>query len=277
MKKIFLIAFSALMLFSCVKEDAPYYGYAVFENNMKVASRVIVDQTKGTAPVSLKTDQTTGTVIADEGSEWCSGTVADGVLTLSFESNETPQTREGFITIQLGLHALRLTVVQRTAGVNHIEIINPAEGDPLRWTATCNAEQTGDGGGVKSIFTDIQTTFWHSSYSPSVPLPHWIVVDLQEERDINQVRLGWRMYGQNVYIHTKKVIIETSSDGVSFTPTGGEIYREPIGTALSSVNYPKYTDCEFNTVKARYIRLYMVESNASNGVCHVAYFKPYEP
>ena len=277
MKKIFFVVFTTLLLSSCVKDDAPYYGYAVFENNMKITSRVIVDQAKGTASVALNTDQKTGVVTADEGSGWCSGTVADGVLSLNFDANETDQTREGFVTIQLGLHALRLTVVQRTTGVNHIEIINPEEGDPLRWTATCNAEQTSDGGGVKSIFTDVQTTFWHSSYSPSVPLPHWIVVDLKEERDINQIRLGWRMYGQNVYIHTKKVIIESSNDGVNFTPTGGEIYREPTGTALSSVNYPRYTDCEFNTVKARYIRLYMVESNASNGVCHVAYFKPYEP
>ena len=277
MKKIFYLVFAALILTSCIKDDAPYYGYAVFEANMKVTSRVIVDQAKGSAPVALKTDQKTGVVIPDEGSEWCSGTVTDGNLTLNFEANDAPQTREGFVTIKLGLHALRLTVVQRTSGVNHIEIINPAVGDPLRWTATCNAEQTSDGGGVNSIFTDVQTTFWHSRYSPATDLPHWIVVDLKEERDINQVRLGWRMYGQNIYIHTKKVIIEYSNDGTNFSPTGGEIYRLPENNALTSVNYPRYTDCSFNTVKARYIRLFITESNASNGVCHVAYFKPYEP
>ena len=277
MKKISFILFAALILLSCKEDDAPYYGYAVFENNMKVSSRVIVDQTKGTTPVALKTDQKTGTVIADEGSEWCSGTVSDGALTLSFEANETPQTREGFVTVQLGLHALRLTVVQRTAGVNHIEIMNPAEGDPLRWSATCSSEQVNDGGGVNSIFTDIQTTFWHSAWSPMAPLPHWVVVDLKEEKDINQVRLGWRMNGQNVYIQTRKVDIEASTDGINFTPTGGVIFREPTGTALTSPNYPRYTDCEFNTVKTRYIRLYISESNAANGVCNIAYFKVYEP
>ena len=277
MKKIFYIVFATLILISCKQDDAPYYGYAVFENNMKVSSRVIVDQAKGTASVALKTDQKTGIVIPDEGSEWCSGTVTDGNITLNFESNDAPQTREGFVTIQLGLHALKLTVVQRTAGVNHIEIINPSVGDPLRWTATCNAEQTSDGGGVNSLFTDVQTTFWHSQYSPSVALPHWIVVDLKEEKDVNQVRLGWRMYGQNIYMHTKKVVVEYSNDGENFTPTGGVIYREMVDNKLTSPDYPRYTDCEFNTVKARYIRLFIEESNASNGVCHIAYFKPFEP
>ena len=277
MKKIFYIACAALVLLSCKKDDAPYYGYAVFEDNMKVNSRVIVDQANGSTTVALKTDQKSGSVIADEGSEWCSGTVDNGTLTLNVESNGSENTREGFVTVQLGLHALRLTVVQRTAGVNHIEITNPVEGDPLRWSATCNAEQTSDGGGVNSIFTDVHTSFWHSSYSPAEPLPHWIIVDLKEEKDINQVRLGWRMYNLNVYMHTKKVVIEYSNDGENFTPTGGVIYREPVDGKLSSPDYPRYTDCAFDAVKARYIRLYMEESNASNGVCHIAYFKPFEP
>lgn len=276
MKKILFIAVALIVLCSCKEDDSPYYGYAAFEDNLKVTSRVIVDQQTGSQEVPLFTDQKSGTVVPVEGSEWCSGTVKDGVFTLNFTANETGQTREGKVDVYLGMHHLKLDVIQRTTGVNHIEILNPDEGDPLRWTAECSDVQSGDGGGLNTIFTDDQTSFWHSQYSPATSLPHWIVVDLKEEMDINQVRLGWRMYGANVYIHVRKVIIETSNDGINFTPTGGEIFREPVDNKLSSPNYPKYTNCEFDAVKARYVRLMMTESN-SGSVCHVAYFKVYMP
>lgn len=54
--------------------------------------------------------------------------------------------------------------------------------------------------------------------------------------EINQVRLGWRMSGKNVYIHVRRVGILYSIDGTNFESTGGEIFREPIDK-----NFPALT------------------------------------
>lgn len=277
MKKIIFIALVVLTLFSCKEDDAPYYGYAAFEN-YKSESRIIVDPSEGSSTIQLKTDFSSGTVVPQEGSEWCSGSLeGNGVLNLKYTANTGETTRVGVVNIILGLHTLTLQVIQRTTGINHVEILNPDEGDPLRWSATCSDVQDGDGGGVDAIFDDNQANYWHSNYSTPAPLPHWIVVDLKEEMEINQVRLGWRMYGSSVYMHVRKVEILYSTDGTNFTPTGGEIFREPVDGKLTSANYPPYTDCAFATVKARYVKLNMTESNASNGVCHLGYFKVFMP
>lgn len=277
MKKILLAAFAILTLFSCKNDEAPYYGYAVFENN-KNESRIIVDQAEGSSEIQLKTDLSGGTVVPQEDSEWCSGSINNsGVLSLKYTANSETNTRVGVVKIVLGLHQLTLQVIQRTTATNHIEILNPEEGNPLRWSATCSDVQDGDGGGINAIFDFDQTNYWHSNYNDPAPLPHWIVVDLKEEMNINQVRLGWRMYGANVYMHVRKVEILYSNDGSNFTATEGEILREPVDGKLSSPNYPPYNDCAFATVKARYIKLNMTESNSSNGVCHLGYFKAFMP
>ena len=225
----------------------------------------------------MKTDISAGTVTPREGSEWCSGSVdGKGMLTLHYTANTEPNTRIGFVDMTFGLHNITLQVIQRTSGTNHIEILNPAEGDPLRWSATCSDIQTSEGV-LENIFNDDQTKFWHSQYSPNIPLPHWIIVDLKKEMNINQVRLGWRMYGANVYIHVKKAEMLYSNDGTNFTSTGGIIFREPVDGKMSSPNYSPYTDCPFTTIKARYIKVNMTESNDAGGVCHIAYFKVFEP
>lgn len=276
MKKIIFLMLGVLALVSCKEDEAPYYGYAVFDNN-KNESRIIIDQAEGTATVTLNTDRSNGTVVPQEGSEWCSGSVDNGVLNLHYTANTEESTRVGVVNVVLGLHRLTLQVIQRSNGINHVEILNPDEGDEMRWSATCSDVQIGDGGGVDAIFDNSQTNFWHSNYSDPAPLPHWIIVDLKEEMEVNQVRLGWRMYGSNVYMHVRKVEILYSTDGTNFMPTGGEILREPVDGKLTSPNYPPYTDCAFETVKARYIKLNMTESNSSNGVCHLGYFKVFMP
>ena len=184
MKKIIFIALTILTLISCKEDEAPYYGYAVFDNN-KNESRIIVEQPEGSSTIQLNTDRPSGTVVAQEGSEWCSGSIeGNGVLTLHYTANPEENTRVGFVNVILGLHQLTLQVIQRTTGINHIEILNPNEGDPLRWSATCSDVQDGDGGGVDAIFDNDQTNYWHSNYSDPAPLPHWITIDLKEEMEI---------------------------------------------------------------------------------------------
>jgi hypothetical protein len=272
MKKIFLITLVFATLFSCKKDDFPYYGYAQYENEGRLN---IVESNAGSLAIDIKSDIRDGSVVANEGSEWCTGAYSNGVATLNFTANTGDTGREGSVVVRVGYHNVPVRIYQRSTGINHIEIENPA-GD-MKWTATCSSEQTGDGGGVTSIFTYIQTTFWHSAYSPMASLPHWIVVDLKEEKQVNMVRLGWRQYGAAFYVSTKRTEIQYSNDGLNFTPTGGVIIRENTEGSLSSAKYTPYSDCTFNTVKARYIRLYITESNTSNGTCNVAYFKAYMP
>lgn len=276
MRKIIFIVFAILTLCSCKEDDMPYYGYAQFENGAS-ESRIIIDPTEGTSTIQLKTDISSGSIAPQEGTEWCSGSVKDGVLTLKYAANTENDTRVGFVNVVLGLHKLTLEVIQRTSiGVNHVEVLIPEEGDPLRWTATCSDIQTSEGK-LENIFNNSQTSFWHSQYSPNFPLPHWIIVDLKKEMDISQVRLGWRMNGANVYIHVRKAEILYSNDGTNFTSTGGKLFREPVDGKMSSPNYPRYTNCPFTPVKARYIKVNMTESNDKGGVCHIGYFKIFEP
>lgn len=274
MKKIIFIALAVLTLFSCKEDEAPYYGYAQFENGTN-EDKLFIEQPAGSSTIQLNTDRS-GVVVPQEGAEWCSGSVNDGVLTLNYTANTENDTRVGLVDIVLGLHKLTLEVIQRTVtGTNHVEVIMPEEGDPMRWTATCSDIQTSEGA-LENIFDYNQTTFWHSQYDPNVPLPHWIVVDLKKEMEVSQVRLGWRMYGTSVYLHVRRAEILYSNDGVNFIPTGGEIFREPVDGKVTSPNYPRYTDCPFTPVKARYIKVNMTESNAGD-VCHIAYFKIFEP
>lgn len=275
MKKIIFITLAVLTLFSCKEDEAPYYGYAQFENGTK-EDKLFIEQPEGSSSIQLNTDLS-GIVVPQEGAEWCSGNVNGGVLTLNYTANTENDTRVGFVDILFGLHKLTLEVIQRTVtGTNHVEVIMPEEGDPLRWTATCSDIQTSEGV-LENIFDYNQTNFWHSQYDPKVPLPHWIVVDLKKEMDVSQVRLGWRMYGSNVYLHVRRAEILYSNDGVNFISTGGEIFREPVNGKISSPDYPRYTDCPFTPIKARYIKVNMTESNDPKGVCHIAYFKIFEP
>ncbi len=54
-------------------------------------------------------------------------------------------------------------------------------------------EQVSDGGGVVTILDGIVqsastgSNFWHSSWSPVVPLPHWAVIDMQEPRKLAMI------------------------------------------------------------------------------------------
>lgn len=272
--KIHIFLLALICLFSCKEDDIPYYGYAVLENGNKI----VLDQKSGSLDIPVKTDISIGEVIPDEGSEWCTGVVKDGVITLTYTDNNGDYGREGSVLIRLGHHDLLLSIYQRSSGINHIEVENPIGDETLSWTATCSDEEVNDGGGVNMIFNDDQTKFWHSGYSPSLaPLPHWIIVDLKKEMDINQIRLGWRRYGDRYYVSTKRTEILVSTDGVNFTQTGGVIVREATEGSLSSEKYSPYTDCPFPTVKARYVKLNITESNASNGTCNVAYFKVFMP
>ena len=54
-------------------------------------------------------------------------------------------------------------------------------------------EQVNDGGGVVTIIDGIVqsatngSNFWHSSWSPAVPLPHWAVIDMKEPRKLAMI------------------------------------------------------------------------------------------
>lgn len=274
MKKLFLISILASILFSCKDDDNPDNGYAFYDSTDQIFANV----EGGDIILPITTDQTNCKIIPDEGSEWVKGRVDKYKVILELDKNDEPIGREGTGYILLGYNRLPFKVYQRSAGINHIELINPTENKKLAWTATCSSEQLNDGGGVNMIFTENQTKeFWHSQWSPVAPLPHWVLVDLKEEKEINQVRVGWRQYGEKYYVNAKKTIIQISNDGQNFTDVG-TIIREMTEGTVSSEKYTPYSNCSFEAVKARYVRMYITESNdEKRGSANIAYFKAYMP
>ncbi|MDR2039781.1 MAG: Ig-like domain-containing protein [Bacteroidales bacterium] len=96
-------------------------------------------------------------------------------------------TQGGVITGQYG----GLTTVTVKGGNITKEIIVNNFGlcDKYGWSVEVSDERASDGGGKDRIidgsYSDSQ--YWHSSWSPNVPLPHWAVIDMTESKTVRRV------------------------------------------------------------------------------------------
>jgi hypothetical protein len=114
------------------------------------------------------------------------------------------------------------------------------------WTVTCSDEKASDGGGKSGIVDGNLTTYWHSSYTPDVPLPHWLLVNMQQAQDIANFRVLRRTGNTD----TKTIVVETSVDGASYTQVGS---ITALDSNTGTVSFPPS--------RARYVKLTITESN----------------
>ncbi|MCD8176256.1 MAG: discoidin domain-containing protein [Tannerellaceae bacterium] len=265
MKKIFFTGLIFLTLIGCKEQDFPYIGSIVFEEY-----EILFEKEAGThsLPVKCDIEGVTATIKDAEAIDWCkinfTGDALEVILT------ENPESMR-FATVHLkgGYYETQVELIQQGALANYFKLDNKG------WEATCSDEEKDDGGGVMSIFDeDDQTTYWHSAYSTPSELPHWILIDILEEKVINKVALGWRQHDKNYYAQTKTTEIHVSTDGENFTKVT-EIDRGTPNPLASPDNAP-FHEAAFDNQTARYIKLLITESN-DRTVANMAFVKVYTP
>lgn len=119
--------------------------------------------------------------------------------------------------------------------------------DRTGWTVTVSSEKASDGGGKDAIMDGNFNSWWHSMWGPDAPLPHWLLVDMQNEKEVAFVQVYRRSANQD----TKTVMLELSSDGVNFRTMG----------ALSDFDANSSASLAFFPASTRYVRLTITASN----------------
>lgn len=99
-----------------------------------------------------------------------------------------------------------------------------AKADKTGWTATADSETPdgweNTGKGSATIDGNINT-YWHTDYSVVVPYPHWVLIDMKNNKNIVSVDIANRQRaGTPNTVGMKTFKIEGSTDGTSFTGLG---------------------------------------------------------
>lgn len=129
----------------------------------------------------------------EDGVDWCTVSASGKEITVkATKANPDPSNfRTATIQVRCGYRTTSFTVLQKYEGQTTLQY------DWTKWTATGSDVEAGDGGGYSSLFTDDRTEFWHSAYSGGyAPLPHTLVIDMQEELECISFAIGRRANGE---------------------------------------------------------------------------------
>lgn len=123
--------------------------------------------------------------------------------------------------------------------------------DTSSWTITASSDAShrNDGGKPEVLLDGNLDNYWHSSWSPNAPLPHWLLIDMKEMNTVIEVSV----YKRSNNTDCKKVEVYTSEDGESFDHVGDIEYEQtptPQGKTLVLEH----------AVKARYLKCVITES-----------------
>ena len=215
----------------------------------------------------------------EEGVDWCTVSASGKEITVkATQANPDPSNyRTATVQVRCGYRTTSFTVLQKFEGQTTLQY------DWTKWTATGSDVEASDGGGYPSLFTDDRTQYWHSAYSGgNAPLPHTLVIDMQEELECISFAIGRRAYGENNYPTVKTLQLWVSTDNEDFIQVGGFTFtlpwQAPDGTIVTG-NSPLVPAEEVisltEPVVARYVKLIITETNNDTGVCQVSYFKAY--
>ncbi len=130
-------------------------------------------------------------------------------------------------------------------------------------------EQVSDGGGVKTILDGIiqsstsGSNFWHSSWSPVVPLPHWAVIDMNEPRNTAMFDT-YRRWSNNstksveYYVGNEYVAGDKTIDFSKWTKV-----TEGIFSSDAKVQRLVLEVSDGINFKGRYLLIYLRDSNSA--------------
>ena len=282
MKKIsyLLLLLLAFVYAGCADTEQPYVGYVIIERAVVEAegcsTTTITADTDIDSPIEIKS------IDFGEGeTEWCTITTqGKEIIVTTTQVNSGADYRTATVNVKCGYWLKSFQVLQKYAGQEYLQY------DWTRWTATGNSVESSDGG-YPSLFSDDRSTFWHSQYTGDVPsLPYWIVVDMKEELEIAKFDIGRRYYAGNGnnYGSVKTLKLYASTDNENFTEVGGFTFTfpwtAPDGTVVEGPNSPLIPAYEeivpAEPVKARYMKIEILETNTRNNACQISYFKAYE-
>lgn len=275
MKKLsyLLLFLLSVMTYGCAEEDHPYVGYIVIK-------RALVEADGGTTTVTADTDisEPMSFEVDKNGAEWCTVSANGKEITINAtKPNTGADFRTATVKVKCGYRETSFTVLQKYKGQQYLEY------DWTGWTAIGSDAHT-EGGGYPSLFTNDQTTYWHNDYGNPQPT-HWLLIDMKKELPVSMVRIARRHYAPNgnYYPSIKVLKVSVSTDNKTFTEVGGFTFAlpwtAPDGTIVNgnSPKVPAYEDVTFATIAtARYVKLDITETNNTNGVAQVSYFKAYE-
>ena len=113
----------------------------------------------------------------------------------------------------------------------------------------------GAGNGVASCVLDGDyETFWHSQWKDgSHPLPHSFVIDMKKVYEIGGLEVARRTGGNT---DTRKLKIDISENGIDFITVGQIDYGD-------SSNSERDKTVLFQAARARYVKIWVTESNSS--------------
>jgi hypothetical protein len=121
-----------------------------------------------------------------------------------------------------------------------------ARADKKGWVATADSE-TAPGlentGKASAIIDGNITTYWHTDYVAIVPYPHWLLIDMQSDKNIISVDITNRQAAAPNAVGMKRFKIEGSKTGDSFTSLGEfnfAISNAPQSFPVSSLNAYRY-------------------------------------
>lgn len=138
--------------------------------------------------------------------------------------------------------------------------------DRTNFTVNCSSEQAEDGGGRNMILNDDWSKYWHSSYNPKAPSPHWLLVKFDKTHTVSQISIGRRRERDNVAQRdTRHVIIEGSADNVTYFTLGEIDFTDTYDLERSIYFYP---------TTLRYVKITIDKSNRDD-VANMSRFCPY--
>lgn len=138
--------------------------------------------------------------------------------------------------------------------------------DRTNFTVNCSSEQAEDGGGKNMILNDDWSKFWHSSYNPKAPSPHWLLVKFDKTHTVSQIAIGRRRERENeAQRDTRHVIIEGSADNVTYFTLGEIDFADTYDLERSIYFYP---------TALRFVKITIDKSNRDD-VANMSRFCPY--
>jgi len=132
------------------------------------------------------------------------------------------------------------------------------EADRSSWTITASTEETvgeGTSGFAYCVLDGDLSSFWHSQWRGDgayPPLPHELVIDMQQTTDILSIELARRQNNKD----TKNITFSISADGTNWTELGELKFPNDVAPNAKILLLPR-------AVQGRYLRAVVTASNNS--------------